>query len=234
MISRRICYFFLQNQSVFNKQTEPEESSWLIRRPVVFREAYLYSLEGEPRKGGRLNSLLSFWETFSAGCHEAGTSPLPPPVQSWAPGPLAVSRRAAAQTSPLPPVSPFLQKGSGHGAVLSCWKHPPSTRVPRAEGWRQQKQQALSFPSPSRKRIIKRSIAEENCRRGGFHMNFFLCSVLIKWLRDCVKWWIFLLFSRRRFSWVGLCSNSAQRSWFFLVPAFFFFCSGASQNEKPR
>lgn len=50
----------------------------------------------------------------------------------------------------------------------------------RAEGWRQQKQQALSFPSPSRKRIIKRSIAEENCRRGGFHMNFFLCSVLIK------------------------------------------------------
>lgn len=51
-----------------------EESYYLIKRPVVFQEAYLYSLKGKPRKGGRLNSLISFGETFfPGGYYETGT-----------------------------------------------------------------------------------------------------------------------------------------------------------------
>lgn len=41
-----------------------EENYCLIKRPVVFQEAYLYSLKGKPRKGGKLNSLFSFGGTF--------------------------------------------------------------------------------------------------------------------------------------------------------------------------
>jgi len=45
-----------------NKNTE--ESYRLIKRPVVFQEADLYSLKGKPRKGDGLNSLVFFGETF--------------------------------------------------------------------------------------------------------------------------------------------------------------------------
>lgn len=51
-----------------------EESYYLIKRPVVFQEAYLYSLKRKPRKGGRLNSLFSVGETFfPGGYYETGT-----------------------------------------------------------------------------------------------------------------------------------------------------------------